>query len=56
MSKYEVNPFANKKVMGKVVNFTTFDHQGQDHSEVKVMQKYGRSAVLHKGALGPSMK
>ena len=31
--KYEVNPFTNKKVMAKVVDFTTFDHQGQGHSE-----------------------
>ena len=31
VSKYEVNPFTNKKVVGKVVDFTTFDHQGQGH-------------------------
>ena len=41
MCKYEVNPFTNKKVMGKVVDFTTFDHQGQGHSDVKVTQKCG---------------
>ena len=36
VSKYEVNLFTNKKVMATVVYFTTFDHQGQGHSEVKV--------------------
>ena len=56
MSKYEVNPFTDKKVMAKVVNFTNFDHQGQGHLEVKVKQKYGRSEVLPKGRLCASMK
>ena len=54
--KYEVNPFTNKKVMAKVVDFTTFDHQGQGHSEVKVTQKYGMSEVSSKGRLCASMK
>ena len=56
MSKYEVNPFTSKKVMPKVFDFTSFDHQGQGHSEVKVTLKYGRSEVLPKGTLCPSMK
>ena len=56
MSKYEVNPFTNKKVMAKVVDFTSFDHQGQGHSEVKVTQKYGMSEVSSKGRLCASMK
>ena len=53
---YEVNPLTNKKVMANVVNFTTFDHQGQGYSEVKATQKYGRSEVLPKGILCPIMK
>ena len=53
--KYEVNPFTNKKVMAKVVDFTTFGHQGQGHSEVKVTQKYGRAELLPNGTLCPSM-
>ena len=56
MSKYEVNPFNNKKVMAKVADFTSFDNQGQGHSEVKVTQKYGMSEVLLKGRLCASMK
>ena len=56
VSKYEANPLTNKKVMAKVVNFTTFDHQGQGHPEVKVTQKYNMSEVLPKGTLCPSMK
>ena len=56
VSKYEVNTFTNKKVIAKVVDFTTFDHQGQGHSEVKVTQKYGMSEVLSKGRLCASMK
>ena len=54
--KYEVNSFTNKTVMGKVVDFTNFDHQGQGHSEVKVTQKYGMSEVSSKGRLCASMK
>ena len=56
MSKYEVNPFTNKKVMAKVVDFTTFDYQGQGHSEIKVKQKYTMYKVLPKGTLCQSMK
>ena len=56
MSKYEVNWITNKEVMAKVVDFTTFDHQGQGHSEVKVTLKCGRAEVLPKGTLCPSMK
>ena len=54
--KYDVNSFTHKKVMAKVVDFTTFDHQGQGHSEVKVTLKYGRLEDLPKGTLCPSMK
>ena len=56
MSKYEVNPLYNKKVMANVRVFRQFDLQVQGHSGVKVTIVYISVKVLSKGVLCPSMK